>query len=311
MLQPNQNTGVLEQLPGAEDFVQDQISAIVYEEVNPSGDWTVFLPFGESQSGVYGDTFACVTFSALNCLEIQLKKQGISKNFSDRFSAKMSGTTRAGNYLQKVADSIRKDGVVDEDKWPWDPRGNSPAFDWDEFYKEIPVDVKGLGTSFISGYEVQYEWVPTDLASLKKALKQAPLQIVTKVCSGWNNPPVAGCGFGSGHATTLYKIDDAGFHIFDHYEPYGKVLNHDYVIAYAMKYVIKPKVAQKPMLQKGKGGLVRNTLNGGYGLNLGDVILDADSKDRTALLSLDILMRKGYGVGLTDAEWNSVPHKPF
>lgn len=311
MLQPNQNTGVLEQLPGADDYIQDQASAISYEEVNPSGDWTSFLPLGELQIGVYGDTMACVTFSALNCLEAELRQKGIDKNFSDRFTAKMSGTTKNGNYLQAVANSIRHDGLVNESDWGWDPRSTNPKFDWDEFYKDIPDSVKSLGASFISGYEVQYEWVPTDLASLKKALKQAPIQIVTKVCPGWNDSPVKGCGFGSGHATTLYKIDDEGFHIFDHYEPYRKVLSPDYVIAYAMKYIIKPKVAPKPMLQKGKGGLVRNTQNGGYGLNLGDVILDTDSKDRTALLALDILMRKGYGVGLTDAEWNSVPHKPF
>ena len=114
MLKQNQNTGVLEQPIGSTDYIQDQSSAVAYEEVNPSGDWSAFLPVGESQIGLYGDTLACVTFSALNCLETLQKFKGNDTNYSDRFTAKMSGTTKNGNYLQAVANSIRHDGLVDE-----------------------------------------------------------------------------------------------------------------------------------------------------------------------------------------------------
>lgn len=306
MLTANTNTGVLEERPKGSDYLADVVSGISYEVVNPSGDWSDSLPQGEIQIGKYGDTFACVTFSALNCLEVLTGKK--DSGYSDRYTAKQSGTTRQGNYLTKVADSIRHDGLVEESEWSWEPRGDNPRYTWDEFYKDIPQDVQDKGKEFAKKFDIQYEWVPTDVVSLKKHLKQAPLQIVTQVCGGWNKPPVNGCGFGTQHATMLYKIDDEGYHIFDHYEPFKKVLKSDYVIAYAMKYVISMK---KPMLDKYKGKLVRNTATGAFGLCLGSEILTVDGSDRAALLALDTHVRLGNGFNITPEEWDSIPHRPF
>ena len=127
-----ENTGV---------FLREQhsdflLGAISYEEV--CEDWTPFLPKGEKQHGLYFDTMACVTFSALNIIEIQLNFMVANSlmseesvkffsdegyllngqfNFSDRFTAKMSGTTKDGNYLQKVWDSIRNHGLLSEKDW--------------------------------------------------------------------------------------------------------------------------------------------------------------------------------------------------
>src|SRR3972149_4039603 len=91
------------------------VGAIQYEERNPSGDWTSCLPPGEWQKDLqtHVDTMACVSFSALNSIEVQEKfLTGKQVDYSDRFTATMSGTTSQGNYLWKVADSLRKDGLV-------------------------------------------------------------------------------------------------------------------------------------------------------------------------------------------------------
>ena len=96
------------------------LGALNETEINPSGDWENFLPIKEYQNlGV--ETMACVTFSALNCLEtlynFKYKKE---INWSDRFTAKMANTTHRGNWMTIVGDSIRHDGLVLEEDYPSD-----------------------------------------------------------------------------------------------------------------------------------------------------------------------------------------------
>src|SRR3990167_7048548 len=88
-----------------DDFVG---GTIPYEVRLPSGNWDAFLPSGEWQRSQpdpvkgYIDTMACVSFSALNSIETQIRfLTGQSINYSDRFTAKMSGTTPQGNWLYK------------------------------------------------------------------------------------------------------------------------------------------------------------------------------------------------------------------
>jgi hypothetical protein len=109
-----------------------------YEIRNPSGDWTPYLPPGEWQGNHIVDTKACVTFSALNSLEVQYKfLTGKERNFSDRFIATLSGTTPQGNHLYKVGDAIRKEGLVDESVWP-----TPENYSWDSYYS---AGVPGFG----------------------------------------------------------------------------------------------------------------------------------------------------------------------
>ena len=108
------NFGLILSDPKPTDYMFGGETQVQGIELQPDGQWKDYLPVGEKQHSVYFDTMACVTFSALNALEILIKRQyGIDINFSDRFTAKMSGTTTNGNYLYKVGDSIRKDGFVD------------------------------------------------------------------------------------------------------------------------------------------------------------------------------------------------------
>jgi len=126
-------------------------SQIVYEVVNPSGDWTPYLPPGEWQWNPIGfDTQACVTFSALNIIETLIFfHTGVRKNYSDRFTAVMSGTTPTGNYMWKVGDSIRKDGLVAEERWP---AIENPT--WDTYYSAPPIDVINEAKLYVTGEEL-------------------------------------------------------------------------------------------------------------------------------------------------------------
>src|SRR6185436_3344551 len=109
-------------------------SSFGMEKLCPTRDWTPYLPVFESQSYKYFDPFDCVTRSATNCLEILWKRRyGDEVNFSDRFTAKMSGTTPIGNTFVNVGDSIRHDGLVPEVDYtaPFD------LISRDEYYKAI------------------------------------------------------------------------------------------------------------------------------------------------------------------------------
>ena len=145
------------------------------EVYNESGQWDEYLPVKEIQAGRFMGSQACVSFSALNCLEILYKFEFEKEiNWADRFTAKMSGTTYKGNTFSKVADTIRKKGVVLEEDWPFDRN----TMTWEAYYSDIPQEVADKGKAWAEENEVTYEWVvPYGTEKLVEALKHAPLQV--------------------------------------------------------------------------------------------------------------------------------------
>src|SRR3990167_83822 len=200
------------------DFVA---GALPYEIRNPSGDWTSFLPPGEWQTNHTVDSLACVTFSALNSIETQYKfLTGQDRNFSDRFTAKMSGTTNQGNYLFKVADSVRKDGLVDEVVWP-----TADNFNWDSYYIFPPIEVLNKGREFLNDWEVSYEFIDFSRDSLIYHLKHAPLQTTIP-----------------GHAVLTFWSTQQVTRFFDSYEPWIKERTESFGSALKIVLTSKTKV---------------------------------------------------------------------
>jgi hypothetical protein len=193
--------------------------ALPFENRNPSGDWKPYLPVGEKQYSRLEDSMACVTFSAINSLEIQTKLiTGKEVNYSDRFIAKMSGTTKDGNYLYLVADTIRKCGLLNEEDWPA-PRD----FTWETYYTDIPDWLKTKALKWLNDWEVRYEF----LADFSKEgliyhLHHAPLQVVIP-----------------GHAVVHILNTKDVVEYFDTYEPYIK--QYKGLFAQALKIVLYPK----------------------------------------------------------------------
>lgn len=266
-LKPGTNTGFIEVRPRDSDWLAGEESGILYQEANPSGDWSDFLPSEERQRKNF-DTMACVSFSALNVLEAQMNLklaslpedlknwlaangyvEGGKVNFSDRYVAKLSGTTRTGNSLVNVWDTIRKHGLVPENDWKFDG-----SFDWVGYYAEVPAMVLAKGQEFLKRFSVMYEWIPNHPGSpattevLKKHLKQCPIQIATAICPGWwNADRVEACGLPVSHATMLYGIGGIGSEderlILDTYPPFRRRLTADYGIPFLMKGLIEVKTA--------------------------------------------------------------------
>lgn len=163
-------------------FIPQEISDKDWEYV--AGDETKKtwdLPENETQHSVYMDTMACVTFASMNAYETLMnatletnphKDWLIEKgyvvngklNFSDRFIAVLSGTTRQGNTGQKVLQTIRENGLIPESMHPYPRTQRTPVFDWDDYYNPelITQEMKDLGQEFLSRFETQYfyTWQP-------------------------------------------------------------------------------------------------------------------------------------------------------
>jgi hypothetical protein len=257
------NTGFIAESPRPTDWVCGAVSGITFQECNHMSDWTVFLPSEERQNSVYFDSMACVTFSALNCIEAQIRahiayqrlpgatikalkdlgyfNDRLEFNLSDRFTAKMSGTTRQGNTFVNVWDSIRKHGVLPEGDWNYPREQRTPVFDWDDYYQEIPQALKDKAKRFLDLFDIKYEWLTPTLDDYRKHLAQSPIQIAAPTCPGWNtDSPVNRCGMMANHATMLYRVSD-NIHDFDTYNPFRKELAKDYPIFHALKGVVIPK----------------------------------------------------------------------
>lgn len=308
------NYGLIIEQPRVSDYIVGAGSAVKPQDIlNINGDWQPKVPEGEYQNGVYFDTMACVTFSALNCIEMIFKaKFGIDINFSDRFTAKMSGTSLKGNTFQRVADSIRNDGLLLEEDWDYPRTQRTPVFVRDEYYEEIPDVLKERAKKFLDDYEIQYEWVPTTETQIQEALQYAPLQVQVvawydKDKDGIYEKP-AGVDFN--HGTTLISKDKK---VFDSYDPFIKQLEPNYTFGnYALKYQVNKKT---PMTlqdfldlfkKKNDTRLIRNQSTGEWAWFYNNSLRIPKTQDRKVEALANYLIRKE-GVSISKDEWDKLP----
>lgn len=212
-----------------EDWVAGAIGALSFEERNPSGDWRPYLVTKERQKGKE-DSMSCVGFSACTSIEMQEKfLTGKESNYSDRWIAKMSGTTIDGNWLWKVGDAVRNLGLVKETSYP-----TPDNFTFAQFHADIPAaklaELKAEGELWKQKWEVKTEFINTSIGmwytvkeDLMKHLKHAPLQIVIP-----------------GHAIVNIFCEQDLVRYFDTYYPYEKTTPYSNIQT-AYKYVLTPK----------------------------------------------------------------------
>jgi len=266
------NTGLLNDGPQMGDWVAGIMSGLTYQVLNTLGDWREYVSRSEKQSFRRLDTMACVSYGELNNIETFLNFLMIHGvidayrlrewldpvtgrfNFSDRFTAKTSGTTPSGNSYVRVAEAINTYGLVPEAMWP-----SGENFTWDQYYKAIPAEVLAKGKEFLAivcrpGQKfIKYEFLPTPFNGSyygvprevrKYHLKHAPLTLSTATCAGWSTQqPVPVCSAGSNHASTdICEVDTKGTVkeytlIEDHYDPFDKRLAQGYRVYNAFKII--------------------------------------------------------------------------
>ena len=249
------NTGFKEEPLQVEDYIAGVSSNIEYFVRIVDSNWTQWLPKDELQKKGITETMSCVSFAAMNCLEIQLNwaidngtitaeamnflyKNGYIEdgkvNFSDRYIAILSGTTNKGNTLNRVANTIRGKGVIPESMLPFEGKT------FDEYHgAEITEEMLKLGKEFMNHFNIQHEWI----SDIKKHLRQTPLWIAAATCPGWaTKNPVPACSKKVNHSTTIFNIADEQYiEDYDHYKPFKKKLDIEYKIPWRKKLLITMK----------------------------------------------------------------------
>lgn len=298
----------------AKDYRVGGISGADRIVIREDGDYRDFLPEMEYQIGVYFDTLACVTFSALNCIETIAKVKGMNWNRSDRFTAKMSGTTRQGNYLAIVAESISRDhGTVEQESWPFPDRQREPVFEWDDFYIEIPETVKMEGRRFLQTWKVQHEWVPT--SEIRNMMKYGAIQVTVQA---WPNANADGLyenresNRAYNHAVELIYACDEYYEIYDHYSRNRKKLVPNYKFGAAKRFTLKKIDLNEPspMITLPNNALIQQIgegATGAFALHLDGKLLIGET-DKVlaswALRSSDFSNKRA----ITKEQWDSFKH---
>jgi hypothetical protein len=206
--------------------------------INPSGDWTPYLPSTEDQDTTNGDTYACVSYGTSNAIEMLARflfKE--NKNLSDRYLAKTSGTiVGQGNSPTKVADTLRKTWTVNEPEWP----------DVDtvaEFYAEPPPSLKTVAALRAAEFEFGYQFIPNNTASIKAHLTTSPVCIAVKAWKDQNGVYVDIPGMQPNHWTTLVKVLPNGNYLcFDSFFPFEKEVHPSACTSVAMSYYLDRKL---------------------------------------------------------------------
>lgn len=312
-----ENYGLLEQVdPVAKDWIAGGISGASKEVLREDGKYTAFLPEAEYQGGMYFDTSACVTFSALNCIETIARVRGLIWNKSDRFTAKVSGTTKQGNFLRLVAESIRLQGTVLEEHWPFPRTQRTPVFDWDDYYSDIPAALLLEGLDWLKDWQIQWEWV--NVNDLREMLKYGPIQVTVQA---WPKDNASGMkenweGHKYNHAVMLSDVTDEHFEIFDHYDKTTKYLAPGYKFGSAIQFsLIKKSQIPMPTLTLPDNLLVQDSgpgRSGAFGMTLNGKIMVGPTADIMAT----VLMRSATGPNgealvkrrpLSAEQWDSFP----
>lgn len=235
-------------------FVPPQITADNYvlgaftdkQILMPTGHgWGEYLPDYEPQAESY-ETYGCTAWGTENAIEI-LDRFLFSKqsNYSDRFVYNLAEITPPGADPHKVAEVIRKNGLVEQRDLP------IPAT-YQEFVTPRPMAEKylKLGAKWKAQFTLVHEWLWWGTPTLKKraellkeALKYSPVGVSVYA---WAKEGDLYVSKGEpNHWCVLFDWNEQGWLIFDSYDQSIKTLSFEHNIRYAKAYYLKGQVAEE------------------------------------------------------------------
>lgn len=225
--------------------------------VNPSGDWTPYLPVYEPQVLPDGkDPQSCWIWGSCNMLEIYLKclYPQDEWNFSERFVYNGLNADPYGGDPFTVGEFLRKNGDVDESVLP-------VGLTYEEFITPRPLteELKLKAKALLSMVTIKQEYVWNDYDSpipiaekarrITDALKLSPLGVSVYAWTtdekGLYYRPA---GQPDTHWCVLYKETDREYYIFDTYDHSTKKVRKDMNFAICIRYAVY------------KGGLPKQSL---------------------------------------------------
>jgi len=231
--------------------------------INPSGDWTSYLPEKEPQNKRNVETFGCTIWGTLNALETLLKFKGYNVNYSDRYIAlvgKMKGEIdlrkNQGANPHIVAELIRKiTGCLREDRLPF----SDDIKTIDDYYnisETILTELLKEGQRWYDEWELKHEWVFTGgKPNEKRLLLQQALQkgsvcvsVVAWYFDGkrYYKPE----GLVDNHWVQLVATPALKYIIFDSYDAYLKELDPLYNFTIAKVFYLIPAQPKLSIIEK-------------------------------------------------------------
>lgn len=226
---------------GGERSIETKFGAL---PLQPNGDWREYL-FDSiySHQAPFFETNSCVSHGTANALELLRRRLfEYDQDLSDRFIAKGSGTDPLrGNTPKTVAEFVRKNFTVWESEW-----ATLDAKTVDEFYADIPQNLKTLAIARGAEWDFGYEYVPLTLTALREALKYSPVGISVPAWFEKNGEYYRPDGVNDSHWVCLMHIDEGGkMYILDSYDPTVKVMSAGFMPQVAMKYHLNRQIVNK------------------------------------------------------------------
>lgn len=218
-------TGILPTVTGGDDVFTPSIVM--------DGNWFPYMSLPYETQYTNFDQKNCVTKSGMHSVEAILNyfyknrlfpNQGmydlIEKggflnaqgyiDLSERFTAKMAGTTQAGLAMDKFWESINRDGIVPKSAYS-DPTITT----WEEYYRPVPQAVIEAGKRAAQIFQWNWkviknnEWNAPVIADLKNALYHSPLHFASELGThdfdGIDRPTGKQV---YAHARTIFRVDD-------------------------------------------------------------------------------------------------------
>lgn len=217
--------------------------------LNPSGNWSPYIPDGEPQSNGSFDAEDCTTMGTLNSLETLLGFLGYKVNYSKRANAIAAGTTPNGNSPQTVAETIRTVlGNVNESDLPF----TMDITTWPEYYspKPLTIDLIKKGQQFWTQWDFNHQWIlegseatpEIQATKLMAALQSSPVSLgVYAWHMGPNGYYVRPEGGDDNHWVSLVDYKEGEYwEIFDSYDGYLKQLDWNFDFTAAKGYSVVP-----------------------------------------------------------------------
>ncbi len=241
--------------------------------VNPTGDWRQENYPTQLQRNQFGDSYGCVTFSALNVLRtLALYKYQIDLNLSEIFTIVMSGTVRGqGNSVFNVVESIRKNWSVKDELRPF-----TPDTTLDQVFSPIPPELIALALNDLKGWQPNWAWVPTsgkgfgidwcERPQIEAGLKISPVEVIVDgnyvrdasgmVIKSFGSHPGSTSSDVGGimqltHAVEVKAIDESG--LFYHVRDAENQTEERFSIDYPFYFCTVQSLTQNPMLYKKNG----------------------------------------------------------
>jgi len=304
---------------GKFDWIAGGNSAIQHDILIPNKDWKQIKVEREIQwTGKY-DTLFCVTYSALKSLAkllTYLEGEGLLTkkqldfwadykvngmyNFSERFSGTLGETTTYGAYQFKIANAIRKFGLVPQSMFEL-----ADNFQDNIDKKFITEEMYAKGRESLEYIAINYEWVD----NLMDNLQFSPVQTIVKFENYINPEDILSPDGTLNHAVTgVYAVTEYD-EIEDTYWQEFKRYNPDYTHSCMAYYITlinnNNNMDTTTFLKVNDKKWVRNKNNGAFGRVLQNKLFTADTQDRGTLMLLDDKVREN-GIQISNEEWGQL-----